>query len=109
MAVSLVNPKLSVSDSQMAYLEEARSRTGYHAYFQFYIDSEPLMDGLQSYIDLLNHVSITTENGYVFEGHYTAEDIYGPFDVIGFEADATPKLAPGAYIEITGIADEGAE
>ncbi|XP_054926656.1 uncharacterized protein [Dermacentor andersoni] len=213
MAVSLVNPKLSVSDSQMAYLEEARSRTGYHVYYQgdgesttnryvlplsstastysptivlavniaagfktfefrlfagstsrhivyqypnpdvkgskqpiawrkfndqdhpleapvantlvrsgmrilritydenldiqFYIDSEPLMGKRLIFIDQLNRVSITTDNGYVFEGHYTAEDPSGPFDLRGFETSATPKLAPGAYIEITGIADGG--
>ncbi|XP_070392307.1 uncharacterized protein [Dermacentor albipictus] len=213
MAVSLVNPKLSVSDSQMAYLEEARSRSGYHVYYQgdgesttnryvlplssvvsaysptivfavniavgfkefefrlfagrkpqhilyqypnpdvkdskepiawrkfnekdhpldapvsnnlvragmrilritydenleiqFYVDSEPLMGKRLVFIDQLNHVSITTDNGYVFEGHYTAEDPLGPFDVVGFEASATPKLAPGACIEITGIAEEG--
>lgn len=212
MAVSLVNPKLSLSDSQRVLLEKARSQPGFHVYYEgdgesttntylfpmasdasagspsvvlavnvasgfkkfewrlfsstsdryvvythpnpnkkdsnepvawrkyndqdvpleaacskvrirpgvriirftmdeelsirFDVDSE-LLFGALTYITELNRVSVTTDNGCIFEGHCTGEDAHAAFDSPTLEMPTTPKLAPGAYIEITGNVEAG--
>lgn len=214
MAVSLVNPKLSLSDSQRALLEKARSQYGFHVYYEgdgesttntysfpmasdasegspsvvlavniasgfktfdwrlysstsdryvqytypnpdkkdsrepvvwrkyndqdvpleaactkvrirpgmriirftmneellikFDVDSE-LLFGELTYITELNRVSVKTDNGCVLEGHCTGRDAHAAFDSPTLEMPTTPKLAPGAYIEITGNVEAGFE
>ncbi|XP_077495940.1 uncharacterized protein LOC144106865 [Amblyomma americanum] len=76
---------------------------------QFYTDSNPLMKDLMDIIMGLNQVIIKSDGGRVFETHYTADDPLGIFVKDFMVVTSTPKLAPGAYVEITGTMSESAK
>lgn len=79
-------------------------------YMQFYTDSNPLVVKPWMYINLLNRLTLKSEGGRIFEAHYTADDSEGVFRGDNTDMASTPKLAPGAYIQITGtMADDNAK